>query len=134
MKPYAAPLLEQTRLLSLRIGRNFWRDSSYGYGKLFTVVLVALFNGFTFHQIGRGAKTQNQLQQASFSVFLIILVIPALFNASIPKHFILKSLWQARERHSRTYSWVALVTAMLVNEVPYALVAGKSILYYVFFR
>lgn len=54
-----------------------------------------------------------------FSIFLAILILPALLNASIPKHFILKSLWQARESHS-TYSWIAWMTAVLVNEVPYA--------------
>jgi len=121
---YAAPLSQQTRMLSMRVARNFWRDASYGYGKIFTVVLVAIFNGFAFYQIGQGPKNQNQLQQAAFSVFLIILVFPSLLNASIPKHFIIKSLYTARERHSRTYSWIALMTAMLVNEVPYAVVAG----------
>lgn len=54
----------------------------------------------------------------------LVLTIPALLNASIPKHFIIKSLWMARERHARTYSWIALVTALIVNELPYALVAG----------
>lgn len=43
---YAAPLMVQTRLLTQRVARNFWRDSSYGFGKIFTISLVALFNGF----------------------------------------------------------------------------------------
>lgn len=62
-----------------------------------------------------------------FSVFLAILILPALLNASIPKHFILKSIWQARESHS-TYSWVAWMTAVLINEVPYAIL--MSIIYW----
>lgn len=62
-----------------------------------------------------------------FSVFLAILILPALLNASIPKHFILKSIWQARESHS-TYSWIAWMSAVLINEVPYALL--MSIIYW----
>ena len=71
---------------------------------------------FTFYQLG---NTVNDTQQIMFSIFLAILLLPALLNASIPKHFILKSLWQARESHS-TYSWVAWMTAVLLNELPYA--------------
>lgn len=62
-----------------------------------------------------------------FSVFLAILILPALLNASIPKHFILKSIWQARESHS-TYSWIAWMTAVLLNEVPYAIL--MSVIYW----
>lgn len=42
---YAASLFEQTKLLTMRIGRNFYRDSSYCYGKLVNVLLVGIFNG-----------------------------------------------------------------------------------------
>lgn len=42
---YAASILEQTKLLTLRIGRNFYRDSSYAYGKILSNVFVGIFNG-----------------------------------------------------------------------------------------
>lgn len=79
---------------------------------------------FTFYQLGYSV---NETQQIMFSVFLAILILPALLNASIPKHFILKSIWQARESHS-TYSWVAWMSAVLINEVPYAIL--MSIIYW----
>lgn len=46
---YAAPLWTQTTMLSVRVARHFYRDASYGYGKLFTVVLG------TFHQATNGS-------------------------------------------------------------------------------
>jgi hypothetical protein len=42
---YAASTMEQIRLLSLRMARNFYRDSSYGYSKLTNLLLVGIFNG-----------------------------------------------------------------------------------------
>lgn len=57
------------------------------------------------------------------------MLLPALANASIPKHFELKAYWQIREAKSRTYDWVALMTAILVNEMPYALL--MTVVYYV---
>ena len=42
MREYAAPLSQQTFHLTRRVARNFWRDASYGYGKIFTVVIVAI--------------------------------------------------------------------------------------------
>lgn len=42
---YAASLLTQCRLLTVRIARHFYRDSSYAYGKIANVFLVGLFNG-----------------------------------------------------------------------------------------
>lgn len=73
--------------------------------------------GSTFYQLSYGV---NELQQAAFSSFLIIMLFPALANASIPKHFQLKAYWLIRESKSRTYNWIALMTAILVNEFPYA--------------
>lgn len=80
----------------------------------------------TFFQLNYGT---NALQQAAFSTFLIIMLLPALANASIPAHFMLKAFWQIRESKSRTYNWIALMTAILVNELPYALLL--SVVYFV---
>lgn len=88
--------------------------------------LADLWTSSTFYQLSYGS---NALQQAAFSTFLIIMLLPALANASIPAHFMLKAYWQIRESKSRTYNWIALMTAILVNELPYAIIL--SVIYFV---
>lgn len=43
---YAAPVTLQTIMLTKRMFRQQWRDSSYIYGKLFVSVILGVFNGF----------------------------------------------------------------------------------------
>jgi ABC-type multidrug transport system ATPase subunit len=43
---YAAPITLQCVALTKRLFRQYWRDSSYLYGKLFVSVLIGIFNGF----------------------------------------------------------------------------------------
>lgn len=43
---YAAPVTLQTIMLTKRMFRQQWRDSSYLYGKLFVSVMLGIFNGF----------------------------------------------------------------------------------------
>lgn len=43
---YAAPVTLQTIMLTKRVFRQQWRDSSYLYGKLFVSVTLGIFNGF----------------------------------------------------------------------------------------
>lgn len=43
---YAAPVMLQTIMLTKRMFRQQWRDSSYLYGKLFISVMLGIFNGF----------------------------------------------------------------------------------------
>jgi ATP-binding cassette subfamily G (WHITE) protein 2 (SNQ2) len=38
--------------MTVRTFKQYWRDLSYVYGKLFVSVIVEIFNGFTFWQLG----------------------------------------------------------------------------------
>ena len=49
---YAAPVSLQTKMLSIRLFTQYWRSPSYYYGKIFVSVIVGIFNGFTFWQLG----------------------------------------------------------------------------------
>lgn len=51
-KEFAASTGLQCTELLRRTFRQYWRDPSYIYGKLFVAVIVGLFNGFTFWQLG----------------------------------------------------------------------------------
>ena len=47
-KEYAAPIWLQTKMLTMRVWRNYWRDASYGYSRMYAFLLNGIFNGFTF--------------------------------------------------------------------------------------
>ncbi|KAG2418795.1 hypothetical protein HFD88_001896 [Aspergillus terreus] len=118
---FAAPTWVQTRLLTERLFKQYWRDPSYYYGKLFVSVIIGIFNGFTFWMLGNSiASMQNRM----FSIFLIILIPPIILNSVVPKFYINRALWEAREYPSRIYGWFAFCTASIVCEIPMAIVSA----------
>lgn len=139
---FAAPIWTQTTMLTQRVFKQYWRDPSYLYGKLFVSVIVGLFNGVTFFEIG---NTTQDLQDRLFSAFLILTIPPTIVNSGkkplllqfihrltqrivVPKFFQNMMLWQARELPSRIYGWFAFTTAQIVGEIPIAIVS--SVLYF----
>ncbi|KAJ5566849.1 CDR ABC transporter [Penicillium sp. DV-2018c] len=118
---FAAPTSTQTLQLTKRLFRNYWRDPSYYYGKLFVSVIIGIFNGFTFYML---PNTVASMQNRMFSVFLIILIPPIVLNSIVPKFYINRALWEAREYPSRIYGWFAFCTANVVCEIPAAIISG----------
>ncbi|KAK5126110.1 hypothetical protein LTR85_011465 [Meristemomyces frigidus] len=120
-KEFAAPVWLQTTELLKRTFKQYWRDPSYIYGKLFVSVIVGIFNGFTFWQLGY--STQD-MQDRLFTSFLILTIPPTIVNGVVPKFFTNMALWQAREYPSRIYGWFAFTTAQVVAEIPSAIVGA----------
>ncbi|KAJ5570242.1 ABC multidrug transporter atrF [Penicillium hispanicum] len=118
---FAAPTTVQIEQLTTRLFRQYWRDPSYYYGKLFVSVIIGIFNGFTFWKLPR---TVASMQDRMFSVFVIILLPPIILNSVVPKFYINRALWEAREYPSRIYGWVAFCTANVVCEIPAAIVTS----------
>ena len=118
---FAAPVASQILLLTKRMFTRQWRDPSYIYGRLFTAVVVGIFNGFTFWKLG---DTAADMQNAMFSSFLIIMIPATVLNAVLPKFYSNRALWEAREHPSRIYGWVAFCTAEVLSEIPGSLLAG----------
>lgn len=106
---FAASVWLQTSMLTKRTFTQYWRDPSYLYGKLFVAVVIGIFNGFTFYQLG---NTIGDLQNRMFTSFLIILIPPTIVNAVVPKFYQNMALWQARELPSRIYGWFAFTTCV----------------------
>ena len=118
---FAAPVWTQCILLTKRMFTNQWRDPSYLYGKLFTSVIIGIFNGFTFWQLGSSVQ---DMQNRMFTSFLILLIPPTIVNAVVPKFYQNRALWEARELPSRIYGWVAFCTASVITEIPAAIVGA----------
>lgn len=125
-KEYAASIGLQTTELLKRTFRQYWRDPSYIYGKLFVAVIVGIFNGFTFWQLGYSVQ---DMQNRMFTSFLILTLPPTVVNAVVPKFFQNMALWQARELPSRIYGWIPFVTAQIVAEIPPAIIS--AVIYWV---
>ncbi|KAJ9311399.1 hypothetical protein DTO271D3_8376 [Paecilomyces variotii] len=118
---YAAPVTTQTVMLTKRLFLQYWRDPSYYYGKLFVSVIVGIFNGFTFWMLGNSISS---MQDRMFSAFLVILIPPITMNSIVPKFYMNRALWEAREYPSRIYGWIAFCTANIVCEIPAAIVTS----------
>lgn len=118
---FAAPVGLQIALLTKRMFITQWRQPSYIYGKLFTAVVVGIFNGFTFWQLGDSVE---DMQSRMFTSFLILLIPPTVLNAVLPKFYMDRALWEAREYPSRIYGWVAFCSASIIAEIPGSLLAG----------
>jgi hypothetical protein len=118
---FAAPVWLQTTMLTKRVFTQYWRDPSYLYGKLFVAAIVGIFNGFTFWQLGNSIQ---DMQNRMFTAFLILTIPPTVVNAVVPKFYQNMALWMARELPSRIYGWFAFSTAMVVGEIPMAIVSA----------
>lgn len=123
---YASPVWLQITMLTRRMFTQHWRDPSYLYGKLFVAVIIGIFNGFTFFQLG---NTVADMQDRMFTAFLIILIPPTVVNAVVPKFYQNMALWEARENPSRIYNWVAFCTASVVTEIPISILS--AVIYWV---
>ncbi|KAM0334541.1 hypothetical protein ACHAQA_001571 [Verticillium albo-atrum] len=123
---YAATVWRQSIELTKRMFRQYWRDPSYLYGKFFTSVIVGIFNGFTFYNLGNSIQ---DMQNRMFTCFLMITIPPTIVNAVVPKLYNNMAIWQARELPSRVYGWQAFCTANILVEIPGAIVS--AILYWV---
>ncbi|KAI9798569.1 MAG: hypothetical protein M1833_004706 [Piccolia ochrophora] len=124
---FASPVWSQTTMLTKRMWKNYWRDPSYIYGKLFTAVIVGIFNGFTFWQLGNSIQ---DMQNRMFTSFLILLIPPTVVNSVVPKFYMSRALWEFRELPSRTYGWFAFCTATVVCEIPIAIIS--ALIYWLF--
>ncbi|KAI4216283.1 MAG: hypothetical protein LQ351_001293 [Letrouitia transgressa] len=124
---YASPVWLQTTTLTARMFRQHWRDPTYYYGKLFVAVIVGIFNGFTFYQLGNSVASLNDRM---FSSFIIILIPPTVVNAVLPKFFSNLILWLTREQQSKIYGWFAFCSASVITEIPISIVS--SVVYWLF--
>lgn len=122
---FATPVTQQIFELTKRTFRQYWRDPSYLYAKLFVSVIIGIFNGFTFYNLDNSVAS---LQSRLFTPFLIILIPPTIVNGVVPKFYQNRALWEAREYPSRIYGWIAFCTAQVVAEIPMAIIS--SVIYW----
>ncbi|KAL2812989.1 pleiotropic drug resistance protein, ABC superfamily [Aspergillus granulosus] len=122
---YNASLLLQTKLLTIRMLKNQWRNTAYMYSKIWVHVISAILVGFTFYKIG---TSPQDLQNRAFSVYFILFLCNAIVNVILARYFFASLYWQFREGPSHAYGWVAFASSTILSEIPGAILV--TVLYY----
>ncbi|KAJ7716581.1 ABC-2 type transporter-domain-containing protein [Mycena maculata] len=118
---FAMPLTTQLWECFKRVWLQYWRTPSYIYSKLALVLVCSLFIGFTFYKAHNDIQgLQNQL----FSIFMLLILFATLTQQIMPLFVEQRSLYEARERPSKAYSWMAFLMAQILVEIPWQTLAA----------
>ncbi|KAJ5224589.1 ABC multidrug transporter C [Penicillium citrinum] len=115
-KEFAAPFSAQLWECLLRIFSQYWRTPVYIYSKSALCILTALYIGFSFFH---SPNTTQGLQNQMFSIFMLMTIFGNLVQQIMPHFCTQRSLYEVRERPSKTYSWKAFMTANILVELPW---------------
>ncbi|KAL2831229.1 ABC-2 type transporter-domain-containing protein [Aspergillus cavernicola] len=116
MGEFAAPFLVQLWECLVRVFAQYCRTPTYIWSKVALCVLTSLYIGFSFFK----ASTSIQgLQNQMFSVFMLMTIFGNLVQQIMPNFVTQRSLYEARERPSKAYSWKAFMMANIIVEIPW---------------
>ncbi|KIY50620.1 ABC transporter Cdr4 [Fistulina hepatica ATCC 64428] len=118
---FAVSLWEQYVECYKRVWQQYWRTPSYIYPKLLMCIFTALFIGFSFYQAD---NSEQGLQNQMFAVFMLYTIFNNLVQQVAPQFVLQRSLYEARERPSKAYSWLAFMGAQITVEIPWQLLTA----------
>lgn len=118
---FATPLKHQLILVTKRQLVALWRNPDYIWNKIGLHVTNSLFAGFTFWMIGNGTF---DLQFRLMSVFNFVFVAPGCINQNQPLFLRNRDIFESREKKSKTYHWLAFITAQVFSEIPVLIVCA----------
>ena len=120
-KQYATKILYQCELVCHRLLQQYWRSPSYLWSKFSLTIFNQLFIGFTFFKADRSLQgLQNQM----LSIFMYTVIFNPILQQYLPSFVQQRDLYEARERPSRTFSWVAFIVAQILVEIPWNFLAA----------
>lgn len=111
---FAAPFWTQFRAVGLRVAQQYWRTPSYIYSKAILTIGSSMLIGFSFF---KGNNTMQGLQNQMFGVFTFLFVVIQLLYQIMPIFINQRTLYEARERQSKTYAWQAFVLSNIFIEM-----------------
>ncbi|KAG5994055.1 ZEB2-regulated ABC transporter 1 [Claviceps lovelessii] len=115
-REFAAPLTLQLKENLHRVFQQYWRTPVYIYAKTALCTLVALFIGFIFF---KAPNSVQGLQNQTFAIFQLLTVFGQIVQQSMPQFIIQRSLYEARERPSKVYSWKVFMISQIIVELPW---------------
>ncbi|PNY28748.1 ABC transporter CDR4 [Tolypocladium capitatum] len=113
---FAAPFMLQLKENLFRVFQQYWRTPVYIYAKMALCTLVPLFVGFIFF---RTPNSIQGLQSQMFSIFQLLTIFIQIVQQSMPQFVIQRSLFEARERPSKVYSWKVFMLSQIIVELPW---------------
>jgi ATP-binding cassette subfamily G (WHITE) protein 2 (PDR) len=111
---FAAPFMTQLRAVALRCAQQYWRTPSYIYSKTILTVGCSLLIGLSFIN---GENSIQGLQNQMFGVFIFLFIVIQLLYQIMPLFISQRTLYEARERQSKTYAWQAFVLSNIAIEM-----------------
>lgn len=118
---FAMPLSTQLSIVLQRCFQSYYRQPDYIYAKFVLGIASGLFIGFSFW---KSDNTQQGFQNVLFSIFLLCTIFNTLVNQIMPRFVAQRSLYEVRERPSRTYSWKVFIVSQILVEVPWQVCLG----------
>lgn len=115
-REFAAPFMTQLKENLHRVFQQYWRTPVYIYSKTALCTLIALFIGFVFF---KAQNSMQGLQNQMFSIFQLLTVFGQIVQQSMPQFVIQRSLYEARERPSKVYSWKVFMLSQILVEIPW---------------
>ena len=120
-REFAAGFATQYWQVLNRTFEHYYRSPVYIWSKLLLTILSALFNGFTFFNADH---SQQGLQNQMLSIFIFVVIIQPLVEQMVPMLIYQRTLYESRERPSKTFSWLAWILAQISAELPWHLLLG----------
>ncbi|KAK7186363.1 ABC multidrug transporter [Paraphaeosphaeria sporulosa] len=118
---FAAPFATQFLVVANRCAQQYWRTPSYIYSKALLSIGCSLFIGFSFYKMENSIQgLQNQM----FGIFVFLFVVIQLMFQIMPNFVVQRTLYEARERQSKTYVWQAFLFSNIFIEMFWNLIMG----------
>ncbi|KAJ7691101.1 ABC-2 type transporter-domain-containing protein, partial [Mycena olivaceomarginata] len=115
---FAAPFGEQFRQVMERVWIQYWRTPSYIYAKIALCIVSGVFAGLSFLNATRSLQG---LQDQVFGIFMLMTIFGNLLSQNLPHFALQRSLYEARERPSKTYSWKVFMLSNILVEIPWGM-------------
>lgn len=115
-RAFAAPFGVQFVQVTKRVFEQYWRTPSYIFAKASLCLFSSLFIGFTFY---KESNTQQGLQNQLFAIFMLFTIFGQIVQQIMPHFVTQRALYEARERPSKTYSWISFMLSNIVVELPW---------------
>ncbi|SPO05125.1 probable ABC1 transport protein [Cephalotrichum gorgonifer] len=116
-RQFAAPYVIQLAEVTKRVFQQYWRTPRYIFSKGLLTFGSGLFVGLSFINV---ENTQRGLQNQMFGIFIFLSLFGQIVNQIMPLFVTQRSLYEARERPSKAYSWQAFLLANVLVEMAWS--------------
>ncbi|KAJ4135001.1 Multidrug resistance protein [Fusarium equiseti] len=111
---FAATSSMQYWQVTKRLFQQYWRSPGYIYSKVILSAGASLFIGLSFLN---GENTERGLQNQMFGILIFLTIFTQVVQQMLPDYVAQRTMYEARERPSKTYSWKAFMVSTVLVEL-----------------